>query len=136
MLLPQQRKLGSLIRCLSSLFGQRIEIISLFLEQSLFYQSLDSIKYRCSSLRIISAGFEQFMQIKRVLFPLLKTSQYAFCKFVHGRIALREIRGPSAGSVACWPPSHLHQEVRLGLWRRVKAELQRRALEVEELPFS
>jgi hypothetical protein len=83
------RKLGSLIRCLSSLISQGVEIIPLFQKQALSYQSLDSIKYRCSRVGIIAAGFEQFVQVKHVLFPLLKTSQYSFCKFVHGRFAFK-----------------------------------------------
>ena len=53
---------------------QRIEVVSFFSKQSVGYQFFDNIKYSRSRFRIISAGFEQLVQIERFFSPVRKTS--------------------------------------------------------------
>jgi hypothetical protein len=61
-------------RRLFTLFSQRKEIVSLFVQQTFANQPFDDIKHSRARVGIVSAGFEQFMKIERFFAPVRKAT--------------------------------------------------------------
>ena len=59
-------------RCLFAFVSQRIEIVSLFVQQAFAHQPFDDIKHRRARVGIVSTGLEQLVQIERFLAPVRK----------------------------------------------------------------
>ena len=59
-------------RGLFAFFSQRIEIVSLFAQETFPNQPFDDIKHRGTRVRIVSTGLEQLVQIERFLAPVRK----------------------------------------------------------------
>src|SRR5882672_4726459 len=79
---------SSLITCITSLFSQRIEIVSFFFKQTFVYQPLHRIEDSGAGLRIVFAGFKESVQIELLFLPQVKTSQDESFYFIHGGISL------------------------------------------------
>jgi hypothetical protein len=77
---------SSLITHFLSLFSERIEIITLFPKQAIFYQTLYRVENRGARFRIVLASLKESVQIKLLSFPEFKAFQNAFVNFIHGGI--------------------------------------------------
>lgn len=60
-------------RGLFAFFSQRIEVVSLFIQQTFANQPFDNIKHGRARIGIISTGFKQLVQIERLLTPVRET---------------------------------------------------------------
>lgn len=60
-------------RGLFTFFSQRIEVVSLFVQQTFANQRFDNIKHGRAGIGIISTGFKQLVQIERLLTPVRET---------------------------------------------------------------
>ena len=61
---------------LLAFLGQRIEVISLFVQQAVADQSFDDVEHSRTGVRIVSAGLEQFVQIERLFSPVREAPQH------------------------------------------------------------
>ena len=55
--------------------SQRVEIVSLFAQQTFANESLDDIKHSRPRVRIVAAGFEQLVQIECLFSPVREAPQ-------------------------------------------------------------
>jgi len=62
-------------RRLLAFVSQRVEIVSLFAQQTFASESLDDIKHGRSRVRIVSPGFEQLVQVECFFSPVREAPQ-------------------------------------------------------------
>ena len=66
-------------RGLFAFFSQRIEIVSPFVQQTFANEPFDDIKHSRARFGLVTAGFEQLVQIERLFSPVRKTSEHFTC---------------------------------------------------------
>ena len=111
-----------------SLLGQRIEIVSFFVQQSILDQLFNRIEDGGALLGIVATHLKQLMQIKLFFVPASEPLQHTFGYFIHGGTCVNSWRAMVA-SASCWRPSTSHRverrdrarparAARLGRWQR------------------
>ena len=68
---------------LLAFLSQRVEVVSVFVQQTFANESLDDVEYSGSRVGIVPAGFEQLVQVERLFSPVREAPQNFPGKLIH-----------------------------------------------------